>query len=147
MHFQYQIIFSHSSLTQPDPPAKRRRRMDTETDFNSWLARNTYTNDEAQPLATEDPLYRARKEVERYLAMPAPRGNVDVLQFWRTNKSSYPLLFQVARKFLPVKATSCASERGWSTAGHFSGGKRHALRGDNLEALIFLNRHSFSSHH
>ena len=114
--------------------------MDSETDFNAWLANNTDTNDDDTPLADFNPEVRATKEVERYIAMPAPKDNVDVCEWWRQNKLNFPILFQVARTHLSIQATSCSSERGWSTAGHFSSGRRHSISGDNLVALVFLNR-------
>ena len=87
----------------------------------------------------------ARKEIDRYLLTPPPKAkNVTTDDWWRSQKQNFPILFEVARKFLSIQSTSVPSERAWSTAGHYSSDSRARLTGEHLEMLVFLNRNHIS---
>ena len=60
------------------------------------------------------------------------------MKFWRDNKSSYPLLYQVAKKYLHIPATSVPSERIFSLAGFIVRKKRIKLLEKHVNLHIFL---------
>ncbi|GET50019.1 zinc finger BED domain-containing protein 1-like [Rhizophagus irregularis DAOM 181602=DAOM 197198] len=68
------------------------------------------------------------------------KNDQDPLKWWDVNKSQFPVLAQLARKYLSIQATSGASERVFSDAGLIMSSKRTSMKADLFEALIFLKR-------
>lgn len=79
-------------------------------------------------------------EIQRYLREPVPDENCNAVEWWKSRKIGYPILHQVAARFLMVQATSVASERVFSTAGAIVTKKRSALAPTNVNMLLFLNK-------
>jgi len=54
-----------------------------------------------------------RGEIERYLKMvpPPEKGDVDILNWWKSHANQFPLLSEEARKYLAIPVTSAPSER------------------------------------
>lgn len=52
----------------------------------------------------------------------------------------FPILAQIARKYLSIQTTSGASERVFSDAGLIMTSKRTSMKEDLFEALTFLKR-------
>ena len=50
-------------------------------------------------------------EIERYLVIAQIQGNQDPLKWWDVNKGQFPILAQLARKYLSIQATSRVSKR------------------------------------
>jgi hypothetical protein len=79
------------------------------------------------------------KEMEYYgKPVTGKRGDIDPLDWWRTNRNEYPNLARVAKKWLGVCATSTASERVFSSCGLALNAKRTKLQGTTLEAQVKL---------
>jgi len=49
-------------------------------------------------------------EIACYLAKPKPAHNVNILQWWREQRSSLPLLAEEVQKYFCITASSTASE-------------------------------------
>ena len=62
------------------------------------------------------------------------------MKWWDVNLRQFPILAQLARKYLSIQATSGASERVFSDAGLIMTAKRTSMKEDLFEALIFLKR-------
>ena len=77
-------------------------------------------------------------EIAQYEAIPIPHPDSDPLIFWRGNQTLFPLLSQLARKFLSSAATSCASERFFSITGHIVSKKRSCFKPEQINTLAFL---------
>ena len=80
-----------------------------------------------------------RTEVTRYLDEPlinTQKGNP--YEWWRDNKTRYPLLAQLARKYLSTPPTSVPSERLFSSAGEIYDERRNRLTPKNAETLLFI---------
>ncbi len=79
------------------------------------------------------------KEIESYLSAP----NLDIesdqkpLNWWKVNKMLYPTLAKLCVKILCICATSCASERLFSTSGHIVN-SRSSLNPNKVNMLVFL---------
>ena len=63
--------------------------------------------------------------------------NVDVLDWWKNNHKFYPLLAKCAKKYLAVQATSCSSERTFSTGGNTVTCSRTKLDPTNVHMLVY----------
>ena len=91
------------------------------------------SDDESDDTQIED------DEIERYLVMAQIKSQ-EPLKWWDVNKVQFPILAQLARKYLSIQATSGASERVFSDAGLIMSTKRTSMKEDLFEALIFLKR-------
>ncbi len=62
------------------------------------------------------------------------------LNWWRENRSKYPLLSPLAKAYLSIPATSVPSERVFSTAGDIVTAQRSQLLPEIVDMLIFLKK-------
>ncbi|CAM9923762.1 unnamed protein product, partial [Discosporangium mesarthrocarpum] len=60
-------------------------------------------------------------------------------QWWQERKRMYPHLAKLARKHLPMQATTASSERLFFTARNTVTVKRNWLTGDKMEAIVMLH--------
>ena len=84
-------------------------------------------------------------EFERY--KKAPRQDImkhpgstvfsDPLQWWRVHKNKFPRVWQLAKVYLAIPATSCPSERAFSTSGNVLTQKRCQMKSDMASETIF----------
>lgn len=78
-------------------------------------------------------LYEDERETNR---------NENSLQWWDVNKKKYPVLSQLACKYLCIGGTSVSSERMFSASGHLTSDRRSRLTPENANILLFLNKNS-----
>ena len=62
----------------------------------------------------------------------------DPLDWWNTEHFNYPMLSQLAKKYLRICASSAASERLFSVSGNIVTPKRNSLKPEKLNMLVFL---------
>ena len=60
------------------------------------------------------------------------------LVWWKENQSSYPHLWELAKRILAIPATSAPSERVFSVAANVVNKKRVRLDPDTVNLLIYL---------
>ncbi|KAJ8287949.1 hypothetical protein COCON_G00006080 [Conger conger] len=111
------------------PPAKKMRTL------GSLLGKRATAASAA--LSAEE---QAKAEIATYLTEPVIEGDADPLQWWRLNGHRYPMLTQLARKYLCTCATSTAPERLFSAAGNVVISSRAQLKPDKVNMLVFLDR-------
>jgi len=81
-------------------------------------------------------------QIDRYLlATSDSDDDEDVLLYWKAKEHLYPQLAVLARKYLAVPATSCASGRLFSAAGLIVSYLRSSLLPDTASCLIFLYKY------
>ena len=61
----------------------------------------------------------------------------DILGWWSVHEKIFPLLSKAAKKYLAIQATSCASERTFSTGGATFSCKRTKLDPTNVHYLVY----------
>ncbi len=64
--------------------------------------------------------------------------NEDPIVYWRMKRDAYPILANLARKFLSCPPTSVPSERLFSSAGNIYSDRRSHLDTRRAEKLLFL---------
>jgi zinc finger BED domain-containing protein 1 (E3 SUMO-protein ligase ZBED1) len=117
-----------SSSTQP-PPSKLSRREQL-----SLLTCGNSGGPGASNVASD-----VTTQIDRYLQSPNDDDDdEDVLLYWKAKEHMYPQLAILARKYLAVPATSCASERLFSAAGLIVSDLRSSLLPDTASCLVFL---------
>lgn len=89
--------------------------------------------------ASQSPEQRVTMEINLYLSLQPLNANDDLLEWWNFNKNQFPLLANVAKKFLCIPATSVPSERAFSTSGYILSPLRSRLTVDRVNMLSFLH--------
>ena len=113
----------------PSPPMQKRARKDTllamytEIIEDSGSSSSSYSADELK-LFLSEPL------VDYKTGSP--------FKWWHDNKGRFPLLAQLARRFLSATATSVPSERLFSQAGLVYEERRNRILPENAETLLFI---------
>jgi hAT family protein len=127
----YELMKNNTNIQQESSgPKPKKRKISKARVYTKSLFSDDEFNDDTQ---NED-------EVERYLVMAQIKSDQDPLKWWDVNKGQFPILAQLARKYLSIQATSGASERVFSDAGLIMSAKRTRMKEDLFEALIFLKR-------
>ena len=71
--------------------------------------------------------------------MPEPEGkNIDVMNFWKLQSMTQPLLGDLAQKVLSIPAGSDAVERAFSQTNYIVRQHRRNLSDKNCENLFFI---------
>ena len=81
---------------------------------------------------------RLSKEIQRYQMYPVIDGDEDPLKWWRRSEVGFPMLCQLAPKYLSIQASSSPSERLFSKAGLISTPSRAQLKPEKVDMLTFL---------
>ena len=79
-------------------------------------------------------------EIEQYMMIEEIDVNTCPFKWWASQESRFPILSQLARKYLAIPATSAASERLFSDAGNVMTVRRVNLLPTTFEHLIFCKR-------
>ena len=125
---------SANSDDQP-PPAKKRK-------LGSWLvkARATATVTVQQADEPVTPEQKVKDEMKHYEHAIRVDPDCNPLDWWKVNATNYVVLSQLAKKCLCINASSSASERVFSTAGHIVSKKCILLKPDMVNMLVFLSK-------
>ena len=86
------------------------------------------------------------EEIDFYLnrATQASHENVNVLDYWKTNRDKMPHLASLSREIFCVPTTSASSERCFSAGGNVITDARTLLDSDRAEELIFCKQNYFA---
>ena len=79
------------------------------------------------------------KEVDAFLAMPLVAKEECPFKWWSAQKSAFPNIYKVAKKFLSAPCSSVYSERIFGEAGNILHEKRSLLNLSKSESLLFLH--------
>ena len=79
-----------------------------------------------------------KSDLDKYLenANIPLEDNFDILNWWKTNGSTYPVLQQVARDILSIPISTVPSESAFSTSGRVLDPYRSRLLPQAVEALM-----------
>lgn len=79
-------------------------------------------------------------DLKNYFGLPYQPRQSDPLQWWSDEgKKRFPVMFQLAAKYLSIPATSVPSERVFSTAGQVISDKRNRIGDENARMLTVLH--------
>lgn len=106
----------------------------------SDLLQNRRAHVTSQAQAAFPKRVQADAELTKYLQEDALDASCDPLMWWRDNQRRYPLLANLAKKYMCICATSTSSERMFSTAGNIATPERSCLKPHKVNMLVFLAR-------
>lgn len=113
------------------PPPMKKRNLGT---LFKGLEEEAGNTEEAPVISPEQKL---QEEVLQYKAIKKLDFE-DPLLWWKLHSPTYPILSNLAFKYLCVCATSTSSERLFSTSGNIVTPTRSHLNPDKVEMLTFL---------
>lgn len=99
---------------------------DSTTSMEDFLFDQSDDDDDEEPF----------DELETYLRSRRERTASDAPIWWRNNAGQYPKMSNLARKILPLQATSVASERVFSVAGDVDTKTRNRLSDESVENIV-----------
>jgi hypothetical protein len=77
------------------------------------------------------------EELNHYLQLPVDAG-AEPLIWWQAHSNEFPVLCNIARDYLPIQATSVASEQAFSVAGNAITKTRNRLSPDTARVCLCL---------
>lgn len=79
--------------------------------------------------------------IYRYFGHPRPTtSEIDVLQWWKTNRDLFPILADMARQVLCIPVSSSSSERVFSTAGQILSDLRQNMSTSLTTKIVFIKK-------
>ena len=120
---------SHSDTSQT-PPAPKKAKLS--------LGALTSLRKPPQTKPAQSPHDRLSKEIQGYQTHPVIDADEDPLKWWQRSEVEFPMLCQLARKYLSIQASSSPSERLFSKAGLISTPSRAQLKRQKVDMLTFL---------
>ncbi|XP_038155642.1 E3 SUMO-protein ligase ZBED1-like [Cyprinodon tularosa] len=83
---------------------------------------------------------RVEAELSSYLFGQLADSESDPLAWWKVHEVNFPLMSQLAKKYLCIPATSTASERVFSAGGNVVTCQRSLLKPATVDMLVFLTK-------
>ena len=117
-----QLEFNDVRLEEPKVKKRRLLSLDIDDDNNEF-----------------EGLSRAERELKQYDLEGKITSQENPLLWWKGRKEKYPLLAQLARKYLAIQGSSTAAERVMSTMGNVLTKKRLRMKQDLFNSLMFLS--------
>ena len=77
-------------------------------------------------------------ELALYLSAPYIDRKDNPLNWWKINKSQFPILSKLARDYLAIPAMSTSSERLFSAAAGYISNQRSCLNGEHIHQLVYM---------
>ena len=98
------------------------------------------TSSTCATLSNRTPLQQLQAEIETYETSPklAIDSDETPMKWWKNHSTLYPKLAKLSKKYLCMCATSCSSERQFSTSGNIVTSSRSSLKPTKVNMLVFL---------
>jgi hypothetical protein len=96
-----------------------------DSDDNLYISNNTTTNN-------------IENEIDIYLAEPRVAKDITIENYYNTNKTRFPIIYNIARDYLAILTTSTPSEATFSKVGNIVTKSRNRLLSNTIKKLIIL---------
>lgn len=114
-------------------------QVSTERGTKSNLA-DLFADDDMIDTGPDNPVCPIDDEISRFAGERRLAYSENVLDWWKSRQSVYPILSQVARKYLCISASSVAVERVFSVSGRVLTKFRLSLTDEHSEQQVFLSK-------
>lgn len=125
---------AHSAEAAGNPQQKRARTDEARSTLHDMFDEILEENGPERPRSS------ASQQLDGYLAEVSIPRNESALEYWSNNHGRFPVLAQMARRYLSAPCTSTDSERLFSAASHIIDEKRNRLSCDKAEMLLFIKK-------
>lgn len=112
------------------------------TDPNSSIKREKILLQDFFDEPSEENIDSADSEFIKYIQYSNFKIDQNILEFWKDKKEVFPRLFEMAKFYLAIPATSTPSERIFSMSGHTLQKRRSQLSGNSIKKLLFVKYNS-----
>ena len=107
-------------------------------DMEDWISDDIIFVGKSSPPPLETV---ASREVHHYIdAQVDVEENTTILSWWKRNEMFYPHVSTLAKRYLPIPASSVPSERVFGFTGNLVNKKRARLNPDNVKMFVFMNK-------
>lgn len=129
---------------EPNGPPAKVPKVEVDKNIDSDVCDNFMSDIIVVSSNVITPETKVQREIDRYVDAPLDvasmtKNDFSVLNWWKDNSGMFPLMSQLAKKFLCIPASSTPSERVFSLAGNIVTQKRSMLLPENVNKLIFIN--------
>jgi len=114
-------------------PVERKEKTET---LNSFISSNYVLFENVNENICEIDDFDSK--INSYLDLVSRKNFNNALDFWRCHEKQFPIISQLAKKFLGVQASSACVERMFSIAGHIFTNKRRRTGVKLFENLVFM---------
>lgn len=119
------------TLEKKNPPEESPK---VKTSHNFWSAHDQWVEKSSFPVDSDE----CESNLSQYSRQPLQGRPEEALELWRTLKISFPLMYDVAIRYLGLLCSSVPSERLFSDACNRKNKKTNRLTGDHLGQLVCL---------
>jgi hypothetical protein len=112
--------------------------LEEEMDYNDQLLKEFMGDTPTVSVARRRSEVGLSQELDLYLTTKTCQKETPILDWWRLNAGTFPIMARLARKILCIPASSSSSERVFSSAGNIVTSKRQNLDPEMVEKLVYL---------
>jgi len=84
----------------------------------------------------------SKDEFDLWMELPPVDFRTDILEWWKNNERTFPVIANVARKYLAVPASQATTERSFRTAKKIVCDSRASLKPQRVERLVVWHQSS-----
>jgi hypothetical protein len=114
----------------------------TTSSFNSNnnldLYTNNYDSDNDLYISNNTTTNNIENEIDIYLAEPRVAKDITIENYYNTNKTRFPIIYNIARDYLAILTTSTPLEATFSKVGNIVTKSRNRLLSNSIKKLIIL---------
>lgn len=135
-HTKTYLLNSMTSLLEDDNPAPPTDTNESPNIISIWGELDQKIQSSRSPKTA---LTKATEELEMYLKEPVISRTNCPLDWWRTHKLIYPILFKIFKCKCNIMVSSVPCERAFSKAGYIINDRRTRLTTSKVAQIMFLN--------
>ena len=126
-------------LSSQDTPVKKPKVVD----FSAPYKDTESESDQSAEFESERTIFEEAREYLQFITDKSNQSSwksTDPIQFWKSHSDKFPILFQAAKFYLAIPATSVSSERLFASVWFTVNTLRSSLSSETVQQLQFVNK-------